>query len=141
MRYWKTTSTIRYLARRQVARFRGMRRIITSRGAGCRWKKFDFVYSLDWRTGFPFSVVNQQQQLVGALNSRRFPDYFTLNTHLERRFTLFSYILALRAGFNNVTNRQNPTVVNNNLDSPQFLTFGGTEHRVFTGRIRFIGRK
>jgi len=104
-------------------------------------KKFDFVYSLDWRTGFPFSVVNQQQQLVGALNSRRFPDYFTLNTHLERRFTLFSYILALRAGFNNVTNRQNPTVVNNNLDSPQFLTFGGTEHRVFTGRIRFIGRK
>lgn len=104
-------------------------------------KKFDFVYSLDWRSGFPFSAVDQQQRLVGDLNSLRFPDYFTLNTHLERRFTLFSYILALRAGFNNVTNRQNPTVVNNNLDSPQFLTFGGTEHRVFTGRIRFIGRK
>ncbi|HJP92994.1 MAG TPA: carboxypeptidase regulatory-like domain-containing protein [Pyrinomonadaceae bacterium] len=104
-------------------------------------KKFDFVYSLDWRSGFPFSAVDQQQRLVGDLNSRRFPDYFTLNTHLERRFTLFSYILALRAGFNNVTNRQNPTVVNNNIDSPQFLTFGGTEHRVLTGRIRFIGRK
>ena len=104
-------------------------------------KKFDFVYSLDWRSGFPFSTIDQQQRLVGDLNSRRFPDYFTLNTHLERRFTLFSYIVALRAGFNNVTNRQNPTVVNNNVDSPLFLTFGGTEHRVFTGRIRFIGRK
>ena len=104
-------------------------------------KKFDFVYSLDWRSGFPFSVVDQQQRFIGDLNSHRFPDYFTLNTHLERRFTLFSYILALRAGFNNVTNRQNPTVVNNNVDSPLFLTFGGTEHRVFTGRIRFIGRK
>jgi len=104
-------------------------------------KKFDFVYSLDWRSGFPLSVVDQQQRLVGNLNSHRFPDYFTLNTHVERRFTLFSYYLALRAGFNNVTNRQNPTVVNNNVDSPQFLTFGGTQHRVFTGRIRFLGRK
>jgi len=104
-------------------------------------KKFDFAYSLEWRSGFPFSVVNEQQRLVGDLNSHRFPDYFTLNTHVERRFTLFSYYLALRAGFNNITNRQNPTVVNNNVDSPQFLTFGGTQHRVFTGRIRFIGRK
>jgi len=104
-------------------------------------KKFDFVYSFDWRSGFPFSAVDQQQRFVGDLNSHRFPDYLTLNTHLERRFTLFSYILALRAGFNNVTNRQNPTVVNNNLDSPKFLTFGGTEHRVLTGRVRFIGRK
>jgi len=104
-------------------------------------KKFDFVYSLEWRSGFPFSAANQQQQLVGDLNSLRFPDYFTLNTHLERRFTFFHYYIALRAGFNNVTDRQNPTVVNNNVDSPQFLTFGGTQHRVFTGRIRFIGRK
>jgi Carboxypeptidase regulatory-like domain/TonB dependent receptor-like, beta-barrel len=104
-------------------------------------KKFDFTYSLDWRSGFPFSVVNEQQRLVGDLNSHRFPAYFTLNTHLERHFSLFSYYLALRAGFNNVTNRQNPTVVNNNVDSPQFLTFGGTEHRTFTGRIRFLGRK
>ena len=22
-------------------------------------KKFDFAYSLDWRTGFPFSIINQ----------------------------------------------------------------------------------
>ena len=104
-------------------------------------KKFDFVYSFDWRSGFPFSAVNEQQRLVGDPNSFRFPDYLTLNTHFERRFTLFSYHLALRAGFNNVTNRQNPSVVNNNVDSPQFLTFGGTQHRVLTGRIRFIGRK
>jgi TonB dependent receptor-like, beta-barrel/Carboxypeptidase regulatory-like domain len=104
-------------------------------------KKFDFAYSLDWRSGFPFSVVNEQQRLVGDLNSHRFPAYFVLNTHLERRFSLFSYHLALRAGFNNVTNRQNPTVVNNNVDSPEFLTFGGTQHRTFTGRIRFLGRK
>jgi len=104
-------------------------------------KKFDLAYSLDWRNGFPFSVVNEQQQLVGTPNSRRFPAYFTLNPHVERRFSLLGQYLALRAGFNNVTNRQNPSLVNNNIDSPQFLTFGGTQHRAFTGRIRFLGRK
>ena len=48
---------------------------------------------------------------------------------------------ALRAGFNDVTNRHNPTVVNNNIESPLFLTFSGAQHRAFTGRIRFLGRK
>jgi hypothetical protein len=104
-------------------------------------KKFDFSYSLEWRDGYPFSLVNQEQRLVGAPNARRFPAYFSLNTHVERRFRLLGLQLALRAGFNNVTGRRNPTEVNNNVDSPQFLTFGGTQHRVFTGRIRFLGRK
>jgi len=104
-------------------------------------KKFDFAYSIDWRDGFPFSLVNQEQQLVGAPNSQRFPVYFTLDTHLERRFNLFGYYLALRGGVNNLTNRKNPTVVNNNVDSPEFLTFAGTQHRAFTGRIRFLGKK
>ena len=104
-------------------------------------RKFDFAYSIDWRDGFPFSLVNQEQQLVGAPNSQRFPVYFTLDTHLERRFHLFGYYLALRGGVNNLTNRKNPTVVNNNVDSPEFLTFAGTQHRAFTGRIRFLGKK
>src|SRR5215510_4655095 len=104
-------------------------------------KKFDFAYSIDWRDGFPFSLVNEEQQLVGPPNSQRFPGYFTLDTHLERRFHLFGYYLALRGGVNNLTNRKNPTVVNNNVDSPEFLTFAGTQHRAFTGRIRFLGKK
>ena len=104
-------------------------------------KKFEFAYSLDSRSGYPFSLVDQEQQLVGAPGSRRFPTYFTLNTHFERRFRLFGYQLALRAGFNDVTNRHNPSVVNNNINSPLFLIFSGTQHRAFTGRIRFLGRK
>lgn len=102
---------------------------------------FDLAYSLEWRDGYPFSVVNQDQRLIGLPNSRRFPDYFSLNAHVERRFRLFGFQWALRAGVNNLTGRDNATVVNNNLDSPQFLTFGGIQHRTFTGRIRFLGRK
>jgi len=104
-------------------------------------KGFNLGYSLEWRDGYPFNIVNQDQRLVGPPGSRRFPAYFTLNAHVERRFRLLGFQWALRAGFNDLTNRQNPTDVINNVDSPQFLTFTGNQHRVFTGRIRFLGRK
>jgi outer membrane receptor protein involved in Fe transport len=104
-------------------------------------KRFDLAYSLEWRTGYPFSLVNQEQQLVESVNSQRFPAYFSLNLHAERRFELFGLNWALRAGFNNLTDRPNPSEVVNNVDSPQFLTYGGVQRRVFVGRIRFLGRK
>jgi len=104
-------------------------------------KKLTLAYSMDWRSGFPFNVVNQQQQIVGKLNSHRFPDYFSLNLHVERRFRLHGYEFALRVGSNNITGSRNPAVVNNNIDSPQFLMFSTFQKRAFTGRIRFLGRK
>ena len=100
-----------------------------------RW--FDFAYSADWRTGFPFNVVNQTRQLVGAPDVRRFPDFFTLNVHLEHRFFFHEYQRALRLGSNNVTGRKNPSLVNNDIDSPQFLTFGATQKRALTARNNF----
>jgi hypothetical protein len=48
---------------------------------------------------------------------------------------------ALRAGFNDITNRSNPTAVNNNVDSPDFLTYGGITGRALTARVRLLGRK
>jgi hypothetical protein len=102
---------------------------------------FDLAYSAEWRDGFPFNLINQEQRIVGNPNSRRFPDYFSLNVHVERRFKLLGSQWALRAGFNNITDRENATVVNNNIDSPEFLTYGALQHRAFTGRIRFLGRK
>jgi hypothetical protein len=104
-------------------------------------KKFDVGYSVEWRDGFPFNVVNNQQQLAEAPGSRRFPTFFALNLHLEKRFHLRGYQLAVRGGFDNITDRKNPAVVNNNIDSPQFLTFSAFDRRTFTGRIRFLGRK
>lgn len=104
-------------------------------------KGFNLGYTVEWRDGYPFNVVNEDQQLVEPPSSRRFPDYFSLNVHLERRFRLFGFQWALRAGFNNLTDHANPTVVNNNIDSPDFLTFAGLRGRTFTGRIRFLGRK
>jgi hypothetical protein len=105
------------------------------------WWKCDLAYSLDWHTGFPFSVVNENQQLVGPPGSMRFPAYFALNMTLERRFTFLGYQLALRAGFDDITNRHNAAFVDNNIDSPTFLTYTGIQGRALTARLRILGRK
>jgi hypothetical protein len=85
--------------------------------------------------------VNQNHQLVGAPNSVRFPQYLPPYMQLERRIRLFGFMRALRAGFNDPTNRSNPTAVNNNVDPPDFLTYSGIQGRALTARVRLLGRK
>lgn len=104
-------------------------------------KRFDLAYILDWRNGFPFSVVNENQQLVGPPDNLRFPDYFSLNMALERRISLLGFRWQLRAGFDNITNRHNPFAVDNNIDSPTFLTYSSSGGRSLTGQVRLLGRK
>jgi len=104
-------------------------------------KRLQAGYSLEWRSGFPFNVLNENQEVVGEANSERFPNYFSINLHLERRFRFANYEWAFRAGFNNLTDHPNPSAVNNNIDSPEFLSFTGLQDRAFLGRIRFLGKK
>jgi Carboxypeptidase regulatory-like domain len=101
----------------------------------------ELAYSMEARTGFPFSAVNAQQELVGSPDSHRFPSNFTLNLQLEKRFHLFGFYWAVRGGFDNLTDHRNYLVVNNNVDSPQFGAFSVYNGRAFTSRIRFLGRK
>ncbi len=104
--------------------------------------QLEVAYSLETRTGFPFSLRNDQQQLTSAPGAERFPYYFSLNLQLEKRFHLFGYYLALRGGFDNITGRCNPFVVNSAIDPshPQ-PTFSACQGRAFTSRIRLLGRK
>jgi hypothetical protein len=96
---------------------------------------------LEWRAGYPFSVEDEQGSVLGGVNSRRFPAFFELNIHLERRLDLFGYRWALRGGVNNLTDRLNPTLVNNVATSPEFLHFFGGSSRGFVTRIRWLGKK
>ena len=104
-------------------------------------KKIDLAYTADWHDGFPFSIVDQNQALVGAPDSRRFPGFFSLNLALERRIELFGFQWAVRAGFDDITNRHNPFAVDNNIDSPHFLQYSSVDGRALTGLIRLLGRK
>jgi Carboxypeptidase regulatory-like domain/TonB-dependent Receptor Plug Domain len=103
-------------------------------------RKFDIAYSTIWRSGFPFFTVNQFGELVSIPGQFRFPDFFTLNIAVERKFNFKGYRWAARIGVENVTNSSNPSTVDNNVDSPSFLTFFGQGHRTLNGRIRFLGK-
>ena len=102
------------------------------------------AYFFEYRTGYPFSVIDQQQFLHGAPNSMRFPDYASLNLSLEKKFRFGKYLFAVRGSVINIADRQNPDVVVNNIDAvgvtPAFGTFSGGQGRAFTGRLRFLGR-
>jgi len=104
-------------------------------------KKFDFACSMLWHSGFPFITIDQFGRLVAGPSAHRFPDYFTLNPAIERKFVFRGYRWAARVGLDDATDRQNATVVDNNINSPSFLAFFGTSHRTINGRIRFLGKK
>ncbi|MHB8503949.1 MAG: hypothetical protein ACYDHE_23765, partial [Candidatus Acidiferrales bacterium] len=101
----------------------------------------ELSYFFEYRTGYPFSIINLQQQLVGLPNSSRFPAYANLNIGLEKKFGFRGYLWGVRLEVVNVLNRQNPDTVVNNIDAPNFGTFAGGQGRAFTLRARFIGRK
>jgi hypothetical protein len=104
-----------------------------------------FAYFYEYRSGYPFNVINQQQFLVGAPASERFPDYSSLTVSLEKPFRFKEYIFAIRVSAVNALNRQNPDTVVNNIDAtgatPGYLTFSGGQGRAITARIRFVGKK
>jgi hypothetical protein len=104
------------------------------------WKT-QLSYFFEYRSGYPYSIVNLQQQLVGAANSARFPAYENLNLALERKFAFRGYLWAVRVEAVNVLDRENPNVVVNNVDAPNFGQFSGGQGRAFTARVRFVGRK
>ena len=98
-------------------------------------------YFFEYRTGYPFSVINLEQQLVGPPNSSRFPAYASLNIGLEKKFPFRGYLWGVRVEAVNILNRENPNTVVNNIDAPNFGTFAGGQGLAFTLRVRFIGRK
>jgi hypothetical protein len=104
-------------------------------------KRWDFVYSVDWRTGLPFTAINANHVVVGAPDAHTFPAFLSFSPGLEWKFHLRGAYFGLRGIIENVTDRQNPTVVNNVVDSPEYGTFTEPLGRALTARIRLIGNK
>lgn len=104
------------------------------------WHNWAVAALVDYRTGFPYPVVDQYGVVQGAVDGQRYPSTFDLNLHIERRFAFRGYRLALRLGANNLTGHRNPTAVNNVVGAPEFGSFYGDEGRHFVARVRFLGR-
>jgi len=103
--------------------------------------RWDFVYSINWQTGFPYTAVNANRQVVGAVGAQRFPDFLDLSPGLEWKFHFRGAYYGLRGVLENATGSGNPYTVNNVVDSPQFGTFSQFAGRSVTARIRLIGSK
>jgi hypothetical protein len=99
------------------------------------------AYLAEYRTGFPFNVVDQQGLLVGRPDAARYPGYFSLNLHLEKQFRAIHYLWAWRCGVDNLTNNGNPNTVNNVLGTADFRTYGRGQARAVSVRLRFLGRR
>jgi hypothetical protein len=104
-------------------------------------KSWDFVYTFDWRTGFPFTSIDDNYQVVGTAGSDRFPNYLAFSPGLEWRFHFRGSYFGLRGVIENATNSGDYPVVNNVVDSPQYGTFSEPLGRAFTARLRLIGAK
>jgi hypothetical protein len=100
-----------------------------------------FSYFAEYRTGFPFSSVDSQYRLAGTPNGLRYPAYFSANVAAEKRFRFRGNEWAFRLSVINLTGHDNYNAVINNVDSPEYLTFAGGQHRALTARIRLVGRK
>jgi hypothetical protein len=99
-----------------------------------------FSYFYEYRTGFPFSVIDASDQVVGPPNQSRFPDYWNLNAAAEKRVKWRNREWAVRLAVINVTGHDNANAVINNVDSTNFGQFGGGQRRAFTARLRLVGR-
>ncbi len=103
------------------------------------WWGLLLSYFFEYRTGFPFSVVDERQQPAGPANGERFPDYAILNFGIEKRIHLFRREWAIRLTILNVTSHANPDGVINNVDSSDFMKFSGGQKLSLTARIRLVG--
>ena len=113
------------------------------------WGDFGLPYDIvatpvvDWRSGFPFSLLNEQQDYVGPRNGGgRFPQLVTLDLlvmkGLKIPFRGKTYKGRVGVTIFNITNHWNPRDVQNNLASPQFGTFYNSAGRSFRTKFEFV---
>ncbi len=100
-------------------------------------KSWLLVGVLDWRTGLPYSVVNEALDFVGPRNDRRFPYYLRLELGVERRIRLLKFQPWVGVRVDNALNAFLPTDVQANISSPSFGSFYNSEYRQFRIQFRF----
>jgi hypothetical protein len=110
---------------------------LLARGRAMPTPRWLFVGVLDWRSGLPYSVVDESLEFVGGRNERRFPAYVRIDLGIEHRFRIFKYRpwIGLRA--DNALNSFLPNDVQANIASSAFGTFYNPEYRQLRIQVRF----
>ena len=105
--------------------------------------RITLVPVLDTRTGFPYSIIDEDRNFVGPRNlAGRFPNFASLDLQILRtvslpgRFNKYRVELGLKVF--NLTNHFNPRDFQNNLASDNFGGFFNGVGRQFGTRITFV---
>jgi hypothetical protein len=91
----------------------------------------------DWRTGLPYSIVNEYLDFVGPRNTARMPNYFRLDLGLEHRFHIFKFQPWIGVRAYNALNNSLPADVQANISSPQFGSLYNSQFRQYRLQVRF----
>jgi hypothetical protein len=95
----------------------------------------------EFRSGFPYSVRDAEQNFVGLRNSdqTRFPKFLSLDAEIAKEFQLTKkYGVRLSLRVFNATNHFNPRDVRANTADSRFGEFFSSYHRFFSGGFDII---
>jgi hypothetical protein len=116
-------------------------------------KGITFTPVVDWRSGFPFSFVNERQDFVSPRNlAGRFPRFFSLDLQVTKEYTIkvpqWKFIPQKFRGKKypgrfgvklfNITSHFNPRDFQNNIDAVDFGTFYNSPRRAFRLKFEFV---
>lgn len=82
---------------------------------------------IEWRTGFPYSVYEEDQSYAGAPNTERFPSYLSADVNITKGLRFLGQSTRLGVQVQNLTGRFNPREVIANRASPRFGEFLNSE--------------
>ncbi len=92
-------------------------------------KRWRIAPMVEWRTGFPYTAVDEAQDYASVPNSRRFPSFFSLDLRVSRDIEFRKHMFRLSFSVFNLTNHWNPDTVRLNVADPQFGEFLGQHKR------------
>jgi hypothetical protein len=98
-------------------------------------------FSVEARSGFPYTAVDDLNHIVGGYNAQKLPTFFTTNASLEKQIPIpfaNGKRVALRVGVTNLFNHFNPRFVDANVNSPNYGLFTDSSRRHFVARIRIL---
>jgi len=93
--------------------------------------------TFDWRTGLPYSIVNDTLDFVGPRNDLRFPTYALLDAGIEHRFKIGKFEPWIGVRADNALNSFLPSDAQTNLGSPAYGSFYNSPYRQFRIQVRF----
>jgi hypothetical protein len=100
-------------------------------------KSFTVAPTMEYRNGFPYTVVDERQQVVGTRNQGgRYPDLLTFDLAVTKDMRLLKRRVRVGVQVFNLTDHFNPQDLQNNVASPYFGDYANSIGRQV--RAKFV---